>query len=468
MQRSSGMSPRLAGGLLLLAGCLAPRPGDEQPTISAAEVGRMVTEGAVPVTGELSESADEPAGGDVLPLDAERAAELMEADDFDDYEEFDDFREDPYLRFGERIRVEERDGVELITKPYPLPIGKAQAMISLIEVLKPFDYRVDIIDQSFREAYQVPTAGQAALLVLEKWDTENFTDPSKGPAAMAEPKPIALSDLLVATARYEDLEQVEDFINLFAAGVRQIEIEAKIVEVVETDLTDIGVDMGLINFPEGVFVDSLGFSLPNATSSNEALLTLGAIQDGTSFNAVLEALESFGNVSIDQKPKVAVREGASASITSTEEIPFYVVSNFKNTDSSVSANLTFKPVGTELHVTPRVVGTNTLALDVQIIASQVVGTVVTFVGDDGDPIESPQIAVRTAKTVVYLKPGEALIIGGLTSERSTSQVSRVPILGQIPILGLLFQSKRDTTETSYSMFVISPRIIQSNEFNAQL
>ena len=57
---------------------------------------------------------------------------------------------------------------------------------------------------------------------------------------------------------------------------------------------------------------------------------------------------------------------------------------------------------------------------------------------------------------------------GLSGSVTTTGTNRVPILGQIPILGLLFRSKLDTTEKAYSMFVISPRIIQNNEFNASL
>jgi hypothetical protein len=217
-----------------------------------------------------------PEAGEPAPVDPEAAAAQGPTLDVPD-----EPRENPYLRFGERILVHALAGAAeaVITKPYPLPPGKGDDMLNLIQALQPFPYkRVDLA--------QAPAAGEpdpavVELLLLPGWDKENVTDPKAGPTSKPPDKPTVLSDLLVVTATYGLLEEVEDFINLFAAGVRQIEIEAKIVEVVESDLTDIGVkplpDTPIFDFPEGTFVDSLSFNLPNAVDPTEALLTLGAV-----------------------------------------------------------------------------------------------------------------------------------------------------------------------------------------------
>lgn len=433
----------------------------------------MVSEGGERVTGEVQEGRGAPPVAEALPLpdpdEVDLAAGLPETAPAGDVQEP---RQNPYLQFGERILVHELPDSDevVITKPYPLPPGKGQAMIDLAKALQPFPFR-DITGQGEEQAAAAgpPDPEVVELLLLAGWDREVITDPQAGPSASLPTEGQILSDLLVVTAGTRRLEEVEDFINLFAAGVRQIEIEAKIVEVVEKDLTDIGIRPAggpIFQFPDGSFIQSFDYNLPNTVDPFEALLTLGAVQDGTSFNMILEALESFSNVSIDQRPKVAVREGVPATITSTQDIPYFTISSI-NPSGNFSANLSFKSVGIELYVTPRVVGTETLALDVHIIASQQVGSVVTFTLA-GEALETPLIATRTARTLVYLKPGQALIIGGLTSERATQVTNRVPILGQLPVLGMLFRSKLDTVEKAYSMFVISPRIIQGNEFDAQL
>jgi type II secretory pathway component GspD/PulD (secretin) len=450
--------------LALCAGCLAPRPGSDGPEISMDEVGRRLTAGADPVQAELVEGRDVPEVDPFALADPEEIAPAPRPPEPQREE-----RENPYLRFGTRILVHAVAGGEIaITKPYPLPPGKGQKMLDLIQALQPFPYKE--IKKEDAGSAGTPDTDVVELLLLAGWDTENISDPKGGPTAKLPLEGTVLADLLVVTAGYERLEEVEDFINLFAAGARQIEIEAKVVEVVESDLTDIGIkglpDTPIFDFPAGVFVDSLNFNFPNTVDPNEALLTLGAVQDGTSFNAILEALERFSNVTIDQRPKVAVREGVPAMISSVQDVPYFEISSITPA-GSFTTNLKYKSIGVELYVTPRVIGTETLALDVHVVASQEVGSVVTFTLS-GDGLSTPVIATRTAKTVVYLKPGQALIIGGLTSERAATVTNRVPILGQIPILGLLFRSKLDTTEKAYSMFVISPRIIQGNEFNATL
>lgn len=474
---ASGRAGRLAGGLALLAasGCLAPppseapEPGEE---ITMEELGRMIADGAQPVAGTVIDGTLTPDPGDPTALVDPGSIEFDPGFD-PGYEDEEPWREDPYLHFGERILVSTHPetGVEVITKPYPFPPGKATKMVQLIQQLQPFPVVALSPDQPKTEP---PAPGVVELTVLDNWDTEVYSPLTQFPPTQA--KPINVSDLLIATADYELLDQVENFINVFGAGVRQIEIEAKIVEVVESDSYDVGVravdpNTPVFDFPDQTFVESLDFSLPNTVDA-EALLTLGAVQDGLAFNAVLEALETFSNVSIEQQPKVAVREGVPATISSTQDIPFFTIGGI-NAAGNFSAQLTFKSVGIEFYVAPRVVGTETLALDIHIEASQQIGSVVVFSTDgsgtnSGTALPAPLIATRTAKTVVYLKPGQSLIIGGLTSERSSESVNKVPILGDLPLLGFFFRSKRETTETSYSMFVISPRIIQSSEFESEL
>ena len=81
---------------------------------------------------------------------------------------------------------------------------------------------------------------------------------------------------------------------------------------------------------------------------------------------------------------------------------------------------------------------------------------------------APQIAYRTAKTVVYLEPGQTLVIGGLSQNREREIVSKVPILGDIPLLGYLFRSTFKQREKQTVLFAISPRIIQSADFETDL
>jgi hypothetical protein len=392
-------------------------------------------------------------------------------------------RQDPYIRFGERIIV--RKGVgghDFITKPYTVPFEKAQRLVELMAALEPFPFRPrGGVDPATNQSLPLDP-GVLEYQVLGNWDEEYFSN-LKTPFDSGFPQKaqkMALSDVFVATASYELLEQFEDFLDLYAAaGIPQIELEAKIIEVVETDQLDVGTKASLV-FGDANFVQQGAFGLPNFSAGDnepglapgaipvgpEAILDLGAVTSSLAFNALIEAIRTWDNVQIDSRPKTVVRAGGVAYIESTTEIPFLEIKTI-SADSNFTAGNVYKKVGVQLYISPRLIGTKTLALDVHLVGSQQVGTQATFTPQSGSPIDVPVIAYRTAKTVVYLEPGQTLVIGGLTTTRERELVNKVPILGDIPLLGLLFRSKLKRTERQHVLFAISPRILQHSDFEGE-
>jgi general secretion pathway protein D len=421
--------------------------------------------GAEPVVGESSEGLSGEMEDEPLPLDEATAA--FEIDEDEDDEEL---LESPYILFGERIIVDEIEGTTFVTKPYHLPPGRPAKVVTLMGALRPF---------AFRERPLPDAEGQLPPLdaeiieyqILAGLDDEFYTNMDLMDTAGAAPKPTPLADVFVITATPRRLQHFEEFLDLFAGGgVPQIELEAKIIEISETDTTDIGAAGGVL-FGATNFVKSLAFNVPNVSESTEAVLTLGALQDGSSFDAIIQAIKGWQNVSIDSRPKTVVRAGGVARIEALTEIPFL---QFKTLDANgfFTTSTSYKKIGVSLWISPRMVGSNTLALDVKIEASQRVGAqaVISTGGEGagGIPIEIPVIAYRTAKTVVHLKPGQTLVIGGLTQERDQEIVSRVPILGSLPLIGFLFRSTFTAVESQHVLFAISPRIVQYSDFGDDL
>ncbi|MCY2961356.1 MAG: hypothetical protein NTY35_14430 [Planctomycetota bacterium] len=367
--------------------------------------------------------------------------------------------ENPYLVFGKRIIVYGAQG--LISKPFPLRVGLGVQMKKLLDQYGNFP----LYDPT--KGPQKPDTVRVEL--LEKWDQELFSD-LRSPA-VNDGNTVNVADWLVVTAGFEQLREVQDFIEIFAAGVPQIEIEAKIVEVTTNDTLDLGVKpidatTPIFGFPDYTFVKSLTYSLPNlasATASN-SLLTLGGVQDGLAFNAALQAIATFENVSIISRPKIAVREGGRAEIVNTLKLPNYNVNQI-NAAGQAQAALTYEEVGIKLYVVPRVVGTQTVALNIDIEASAQSGTSISFTLQNGQAISNPIISRRAAKTVVYLEPGQAVILGGLISERLVDSENKVPFLGDIPILGYLFKSTYKRKEQTNVLFFIRPRILQGSDLN---
>jgi type II secretory pathway component GspD/PulD (secretin) len=394
-------------------------------------------------------------------------------------------RQDPYIRFGERIIVRPGPaGSEFITKPYTMPVSKAQRLVDLMGALEPFPFRArPAADPATNETPPLDP-GVLEYQILGGWDEEfysNLVPPEGGkpPATPDAPKAVILSDVLVVTASYDLIEQFEDFLDLFAAGgVPQIELEAKIIEVVETDQLDVGSKASVL-FGDSNFVQGAGQNLPNFAggeteilpgsmikNGTEAILNLGALQSSLAFDAVIEAIRTWDNVQIDSRPKTVVRAGGVAFMESATEFPFSEIKTISENGGFTAATV-FKKIGVQLYISPRIIGTKMLALDVNLIGSTQVGSQTTFTSDDGQVIEVPIIASRTAKTVVYIEPGQTLVIGGLTTLRERELVNKVPILGDIPLLGWLFRSKFTRTEKQHVLFAISPRILQNSDFETE-
>jgi len=372
-----------------------------------------------------------------------------------------EFPQNPYLEFGKRIQVWQDAG--LITKPFPLRVGTGKKLLDLLTAYGNFPI--------WKPEEGAQTRDKVRIDLLEKWDMELLSDTRA--VMVNEGNPVPIADWLVITSGFEQLKEVESFINIFAAGVPQIEIEAKIVEVTTSDSLDLGVrplDLStpIFGFPDHTFVRSFTYNLPNASSiaNADSLLTLSSVQNSLEFNAVLEALATFQNVAIQSRPKIAVREGARADIQNTQKLPYYSVGNIAP-DGKVAAGLMFEEVGIKLYVIPRVVGTRTVALSIDVEASQESGSATTFTLQNGQTISNPIITKRSARTVVYLEPGQAVILGGLISERKVEQENKVPFLGDIPLLGYLFRSKLQRKEQSNVLFFIRPRILQGSDLHRE-
>ncbi len=366
----------------------------------------------------------------------------------------------PYLQFGARIKVYP-DGT--ITKPFPLRVGTGKRLKELVEAYGNFP----LWTAELGPGPSSPTTVKIDL--LEKWDVELYQDLRNPSVAAGAEQPLA--DWLVVTAGADLLQEVEDFINLFAAGVPQIEIEAKIVEISLTDVLDIGVrsptNAPMFQFPSKTFVKGLDSSMPNVSNAAEGILAVGGVLDAVTFNATLEALAINDNVSIISRPKIAVREGGRADISNTSRIPYLGISGINNTGGFTAAQVQYQEVGVKLFVVPRVVGTQTVALNIDVEQSQISGTEIVLLTAVDQPVQVPVVSQRSARTVVYLQPGQAVILGGLITERSVQNERKVPVLGDIPVIRHLFRSEFTRKEQTNVLFFIRPRILQGSDMNRQ-
>ncbi len=179
---------------------------------------------------------------------------------------------------------------------------------------------------------------------------------------------------------------------------------------------------------------------------------------GEDFNFLLRALQTEGRLEVLSRPAVLVRDGQEANIKVGDQVP--VVK-----DASVSGNgivtptVSYEDVGIELVVTPIINPDGFVNLQIAP-AIKAIGTSTVTVATG---ITLPTFTNRSVETSVTVKDGETIIIGGLIKTETTDDETKVPLAGDIPILGNLFRTTGKSKTKTELLIVLTPRVIRTVE-----
>jgi len=191
----------------------------------------------------------------------------------------------------------------------------------------------------------------------------------------------------------------------------------------------------------------------NSSSSSSSQQNQAGILDLAGVNIVLRSLLTRGEAKYLGKPKVVTLNNKTATITaSTDATVGQTVTDSGSTSATATSTTSAerKRVGLTLQVTPQVNREGYVTLYVQPQYSDVVASGFDFALDT---------TTRAVSTLVRVKNGQTVVIGGLLSSRETDQTRKVPLLGDIPILGWLFTSKAKTKSTTDLVIFITPTIL---------
>ena len=196
----------------------------------------------------------------------------------------------------------------------------------------------------------------------------------------------------------------------------------------------------------GTFVANPASAFPLALPNNYTFGTLSF----TSFQAVLEVLKSRSNTKIISNPRITTLDNQEARIVvaTTFSIPTY-----ERDDSTGRIEVTGydeKELGITLSVTPQINPEGYIVVTMEPEVSSFI-TWDTFTSGSGS-IQAPRFSTRKASTQVMVKDGETIVIGGLIREQIIDRVYKIPILGDIPILSLLFKKKEKEVDTTDLLF----------------
>ncbi|MGE5269780.1 MAG: type II and III secretion system protein family protein [Thiohalocapsa sp.] len=239
------------------------------------------------------------------------------------------------------------------------------------------------------------------------------------------------------------------------ATPNQVSIRVKVVEINRQALKSLGV-----NWSKAGGHVKFNTTLPIAAGATPATTELGILFGGASWltSTTVDALAQEGLVSILAEPNLTATNGQPASFLAGGEFPVPVVQSGTGaggTTGSTALTVEFKQFGVSLDCTPTIIDAEHLNLRIRAQASQL--------STSGEVVVSgftiPALTTRRAETMVELGSGQSFILGGLLQNTDTLDVSKVPWLGDIPVLGQLFRSEQFQRNETELVFIVTPYLV---------
>jgi len=264
-------------------------------------------------------------------------------------------------------------------------------------------------------------------------------------------------DQLVVTAPSPLLERIKSIIQEIDTAPVQVVIEAVVLELSEDAAKNIGIEAFVgeaLEKKQGQTEMSF-FDMLGTLQTGEAVYTLGKIRGKIGELEVgIEALVERGDAKIHANPRILTSEGRTAELQAGSDVYVSILTGSLNWQY---AQLQEVRVGVLLNVTPHVAKNGEITLDIVPEVSGIVDASSRQISN-----VNLEVTVRRVKTQARVQSGETIVIGGLLQELSTQTRTKVPFLGDLPIVGPVFRSKRTRKTKTELVILITPYIYTGN------
>ncbi|KAF0219753.1 MAG: proteinral secretion pathway protein [Geobacteraceae bacterium] len=282
--------------------------------------------------------------------------------------------------------------------------------------------------------------------------------------------PDKATNSLVIMASPTDYQNLLQVIQKLDRRRRQVFVEAMIAEVSLDRLKDIGVQWGALGGASDGNATVVGQFDPQ-NSFSQLFSTLSALRGAgidipdltgspVNFAAILRALETTGAVNVLSTPNIMTSDNKEAEIFVGENVPFR--GNITISTTATSQAIERKDTGITLKINPQISEGEYVKMDIYQEISAVKDA--TNIGAAADLTTTK----RSAKTSVVVKDKDTVVIGGLIQDRDTETINKIPLLGDIPLLGWLFKTKTKNRQKTNLMIVLTPRIVRDAKDQADV
>lgn len=270
------------------------------------------------------------------------------------------------------------------------------------------------------------------------------------------------------------IAMAEKLVDMLDVAEPEVMLDVAILEVSRSDLQALGVAWpGSMNLsPLARNVASVSSTTDTtsgyvSSSTNHTLtlrdlynLTPGSLQMTLS-PATLNFSATDGKVNVLANPRIRSKNREKAKIMIGERVPN--ISATATSNGVTSQNITYVDVGLKLEVEPQIFPGNEIALKLGMEVSSINSTI----QNSSSGTVAYRIGTRNATTVLRLKDGENQILGGLIQDADKKSVTKVPLLGDIPLLGRLFRSDSDDKSKTEIVLSITPRLVRGNRIRPE-
>ena len=265
-----------------------------------------------------------------------------------------------------------------------------------------------------------------------------FVNPILNQIVMRDtPEAVRLAEKLIAAQDLADPEVVLDVEVLEVSSNRLQELGIRYPTSLTASITGAGGEAGQLTYDE-------------ARNFNSGLLSLSVPDPTLVVN--LQANDGFSNLLAN--PRIRVKNRQKAKIHIGDRLP--VITTTSTANVGTSENITYQDVGLRLDVQPSV----TLDDEVEISVALEVSNVVSEISTSNGTL-AYRLGTRSALTQLRLKDGETQILAGLINDEQRNSADKIPGLGDLPIIGRLFSSRRDTAQKTEVVLLITPHVVRN-------
>ncbi|MCM8784482.1 MAG: hypothetical protein NC818_06940 [Candidatus Omnitrophica bacterium] len=265
---------------------------------------------------------------------------------------------------------------------------------------------------------------------------------------------------IIVTDTPQKIEEIRKIVAQLDAKTKEVLIEAKIIEITLSDDYQLGVDWKALLGKEFrmQFTDGMvgPFYVGKAAPDTDLL-------EGGEYKGFLKLLNTVGKTDILSTPKITAADNQEAKILVGEKRPFLTSETTYDQSGrpTVRDQVTFIDVGVKLNVTPTINEEGFITMKIKPEVSEAEDKILT--GGEGTQKIVPLVKSTEAETTIMVKDGATVFLGGLIKDKQKRGVTKVPFLGDIPLLGNLFRTKTDKIEKSELVILLTPHIVIGEE-----